>query len=369
MLEFQENWRELLSAIAVFALLLFFAITAGKRRFPDFGSTGIRATKPPVPLADDLPVEVPKWHPDVCVFDEPLRFGYRVFTDRHDRIVEAADLPANPGTESRIGLLDRLVGLNSAATGELVRRLRARGVCDTTCAAILIDHSGSMRRAAGQGPERPAKDDLVVSDDSAAAFAASVAITLAEALDECGASTEILGFTTREWRGGQSRQDGIRAGRPSYPGRLNDVLHIIYKHSDEGSVARCIERLEAFLHPPLLKENIDGEAIAWARGRLLAQPAPDRVLIVISDGAAVDDSTLHENGGRYLERHFRHVVTDIERRRDLRLVGIGIGYEVSRYYPHSVSAGRGANGFAERLDAFADLISGMGVDRAGERGA
>jgi cobaltochelatase CobT len=133
---------------------------------------------------------------------------------------------------------------------------------------------------------------------------------------------------------------------------LNDILHLIYKHADKASDHQWMD-----LHPPCLKENIDGEAIAWARSRLLSQQATDRLLIVISDGAPVDDSTLAENGPSYLERHLLHVIEDIERRGDLRIIGIGIGYDMSRYISGSIAVGGTKPSFDKRVFAIADLIA------------
>ncbi|WP_287958443.1 hypothetical protein [Filomicrobium sp.] len=215
-----------------------------------------------------------------------------------------------------------------------------------------------MNRKAGTGPEHKSNRGFVVAADSGAVIAAGVAISVAVALENCGATVEILGFTTGEWCGGKSRQDWLKAGKPSRPGRLNDLLHIIYKRADETSVAACSQRLEWLLYPHILKENIDGEAIAWARARLLARPASDRLLIVVSDGAPVDDSTLHENGPRYLDHHLTHVIEELERHNDPRIVGIGIGYDVSRYISKSVTIKGDGSSLEQQLPTIANLIAG-----------
>jgi cobaltochelatase CobT len=147
---------------------------------------------------------------------------------------------------------------------------------------------------------------------------------------------EILGFTTRAWKGGQSREKWVADGKPRNPGRLNDLRHIVYKGADEPW-RRARRNLGLMLREGLLKENIDGEALAWAYRRLCARPEHRRILMVISDGAPVDDSTLSVNQGSYLERHLRDVIRDIESRDFVELVAIGIGHDVTRYYRRAVT--------------------------------
>ncbi|CAM5383911.1 Cobaltochelatase CobT OS=Sphingobium scionense OX=1404341 GN=GGQ90_003255 PE=4 SV=1 [Sphingobium scionense] len=159
---------------------------------------------------------------------------------------------------------------------------------------------------------------------------------MARTLERCGVKTEILGFTTRAWKGGQSREDWLAAGRPPMPGRLNDLRHIIYKKADEPW-RRARKNLGLMMREGLLKENIDGEALLWAHARLIARPEERRILMVISDGAPVDDSTLSVNSGTYLERHLRQVIDWIENRSPVQLVAIGIGHDVTRYYRRAVT--------------------------------
>jgi cobaltochelatase CobT len=182
---------------------------------------------------------------------------------------------------------------------------------------MLIDNSGSMRG-------RPI---------SIAAISADI---MARTLERCGVKTEILGFTTRAWKGGQSREDWLAAGRPPMPGRLNDLRHIIYKKADEPW-RRARRNLGLMMREGLLKENIDGEALLWAHSRLIARNEERRILMVISDGAPVDDSTLSVNSGTYLERHLRQVIDWIENRSSVQLVAIGIGHDVTRYYKRAVT--------------------------------
>ena len=186
-----------------------------------------------------------------------------------------------------------------------------------TVVTLLIDNSGSMRG-------RPI---------SIAAISADI---LARTLERCGVKTEILGFTTRAWKGGQSRETWLAAGRPPQPGRLNDIRHIVYKRADEPW-RRARNSLGLMMREGLLKENIDGEALMWAHARLVARPEERRILMVISDGAPVDDSTLSVNSGSYLERHLRQVIGWIETKSPVELVAIGIGHDVTRYYARAVT--------------------------------
>ena len=168
------------------------------------------------------------------------------------------------------------------------------------------------------------------------AIAAICADILARTLERCGVATEILGFTTRGWKGGQSREAWLSAGRPPNPGRLNDLRHIVYKRADEP-YRHARRNLGLMMREGLLKENIDGEALLWAHNRLIARPEERRILMVISDGAPVDNSTASANGGSYLERHLRQVIEWIERRSTVELIAIGIGHDVTRYYSRAVT--------------------------------
>ena len=186
-----------------------------------------------------------------------------------------------------------------------------------TVVTLLIDNSGSMRG-------RPIS------------VAATCADILARTLERCGVKVEILGFTTRAWKGGQARELWLSRGKPPNPGRLNDLRHIIYKGADEPW-RRARKSLGLMLREGILKENIDGEALLWAHHRLLGRHEQRRVLMVISDGAPVDDSTLSINPGNYLDRHLRQVIHWIETRSPVELVAIGIGHDVTRYYRKAVT--------------------------------
>jgi cobaltochelatase CobT len=166
--------------------------------------------------------------------------------------------------------------------------------------------------------------------------AATCADILARTLERCGVKVEILGFTTKAWKGGQAREKWLAEGKPAMPGRLNDLRHIIYKSADQPW-RRARRNLGLMMREGLLKENIDGEALIWAHNRLLARPEQRRIMMVISDGAPVDDSTLSVNSGNYLEKHLRQVIADIENRSPVELIAIGIGHDVTRYYQRAVT--------------------------------
>ena len=186
-----------------------------------------------------------------------------------------------------------------------------------TVVTLLLDNSGSMRG-------RP----IMV--------AALCADILARTLERCGVKVEILGFTTKAWKGGLSREDWVKAGKPAGPGRLNDLRHIIYKKADEPW-RRARKNLGLMMREGLLKENIDGEALQWAHERILARAEQRKIMMVISDGAPVDDSTLSVNIGNYLERHLRQMIEEIETRSPVELIAIGIGHDVTRYYKRAVT--------------------------------
>lgn len=285
-------------------------------------------------------------------------FDYKAWTAQFDEIVTAEELcDADELVRLRAYLDQQLIHLQGAVTklaNRLQRRLMAQqsrswdfdqeeGMLDAarlarvvvspghslsykieretefkdTVVSLLIDNSGSMRG-------RPI---------SIAAISADI---LARTLERCGVKTEILGFTTRAWKGGQARENWLAAGRPPMPGRLNDLRHIIYKAAD-APWRRARTSLGLMMREGLLKENIDGEALLWAHARLIARPEDRKILMVISDGAPVDDSTLSVNSGSYLEKHLRQVIGWIENKSPVQLVAIGIGHDVTRYYARAVT--------------------------------
>ena len=307
----------------------------------DDGEEGMQPVRPNRPMAD-----------------MGTAFDYKPWTTQFDEVIAATELCDAEELARLRGYLDQqLVHLQSAVSklaNRLQRRLMAQqsrswdfdqeeGILDAarlarvivnptlslsykseretdfrdTVVTLLIDNSGSMRG-------RPI---------SIAAISADI---LARTLERCGVKTEILGFTTRAWKGGQSRETWQAAGRPPQPGRLNDIRHIVYKRADEPW-RRARNSLGLMMREGLLKENIDGEALMWAHARLVARPEERRILMVISDGAPVDDSTLSVNSGSYLERHLRQVIGWIETKSPVELVAIGIGHDVTRYYARAVT--------------------------------
>ncbi|MEC8094955.1 MAG: cobaltochelatase subunit CobT, partial [Pseudomonadota bacterium] len=224
-----------------------------------------------------------------------------------------------------------------------------------TVVTLLLDNSGSMRG-------RPIT------------VAAMCADILARTLERCNVKTEILGFTTRAWKGGQARETWMANGKPGHPGRLNDLRHIVYKNAD-APWRRARRNLGLMMREGLLKENIDGEALIWAHNRLLARGEQRRIMMVISDGAPVDDSTLSVNAGNYLEKHLRNVIEDIETQSPVELIAIGIGHDVTRYYRRAVTivdaeqlGGAMTDKLAELFDD-ADLPSKSGSQANSFKGA
>jgi cobaltochelatase CobT len=218
-----------------------------------------------------------------------------------------------------------------------------------TVVSLVIDNSGSMRG-------RPIT------------VAATCADILARTLERCGVKVEILGFTTKAWKGGQSREQWLAGGKPPTPGRLNDLRHIVYKSAD-APWRRSRRNLGLMMREGLLKENIDGEALMWAHNRLIARPEQRKIMMMISDGAPVDDSTLSVNPGNYLERHLRAVIDQIENRSPVELLAIGIGHDVTRYYRRAVTivdADELAGAMTEQLASLFDekAASGAGAGRA-----
>jgi len=217
------------------------------------------------------------------------------------------------------GILDagRLARVVANPTTPLSFKIEKDTEFRDTCVTLLLDNSGSMRG-------RPI---------SIAAICADV---LARTLERCQVKVEILGFTTRAWKGGQSRERWLAEGRPQQPGRLNDLRHIIYKSAD-APWRRTRPNLGLMMKEGLLKENIDGEALEWAHRRMVSRPEARKILMVISDGAPVDDSTLSVNPANYLEKHLRDVIAMVQRRRAVELLAIGIGHDVTRYYDRAVT--------------------------------
>jgi cobaltochelatase CobT len=297
------------------------------------------------------------WHPDLP-FADSERWGYRVFTTEFDEKIRAEDLCDNEELTRLRNFLDQQLAPVLSVVSRLANRLQRllmaqqnrswdfdleEGILDTgrltrvvidpmhplsfkaerdtdfrdTVVTLLLDNSGSMRG-------RP----IMV--------AAMCADILARTLERCGVKVEILGFTTRTWKGGQSREKWLNENKPQNPGRLNDLRHIIYKAADEPW-RRIKRNLGLMMREGLLKENIDGEGLIWAHSRLAKRPEARRILMVISDGAPVDDSTLSINAGNYLDHHLRKVIAEIENKSSVELCAIGIGHDVTRHYQRAVT--------------------------------
>jgi cobaltochelatase CobT len=296
--------------------------------------------------------------PNRPLSDLPPQFDYRVFTTRFDEVIHAAELCDEAElTRLRAYLDQQLTHLQGAVTklaNRLQRRLMAQqsrswdfdqeeGLLDAArLARVVVNPAHSLSYKVERDTEFRDTVVTLLLDNSGSmrgrpiSIAAISADILARTLERCGVKVEILGFTTRAWKGGQAREKWLADGRPPNPGRLNDLRHIVYKQADEPW-RRARRNLGLMMREGLLKENIDGEALLWAHARLIARPEERRILMVISDGAPVDDSTLSVNSGTYLERHLRQVIGWIEARSPVELLAIGIGHDVTRYYARAVT--------------------------------
>ncbi|TIS41515.1 MAG: cobaltochelatase subunit CobT, partial [Mesorhizobium sp.] len=288
----------------------------------------------------------------------PKEIDYKVFTTAFDETVGAEDLCEEEELDRLRAFLDKQLANLSGVVGRLANRLQRRLMAqqnrswDFDLEEGYLDPSRLVRvvidpmQPLSFKQERDTKfRDTVVSlvlDNSGSmrgrpiTVAATCADILARTLERCGVSVEILGFTTRAWKGGQAREKWLKDGKPSNPGRLNDLRHIIYKSADHPW-RRARRNLGLMMREGLLKENIDGEALLWAHNRLIGRPEQRKILMMISDGAPVDDSTLSVNPGNYLERHLRAVIDLIETRSPVELLAIGIGHDVTRYYRRAVT--------------------------------
>jgi cobaltochelatase CobT len=342
---------------------------------------------------EDVDAETPgeAKRPDFPYTNLPPDFDYKIFTTTFDEMVGAEELCDEEELDRLRAFLDKQLANLQGVVGRLANRLQRRlmaqqnrswdfdleeGYLDParlvrvvidpmqplsfkqerdtnfrdTVVTLLLDNSGSMRG-------RPIT------------VAATCADILARTLERCGVSVEILGFTTKAWKGGQSREKWLKEGKPASPGRLNDLRHIIYKSAD-APWRRARRNLGLMMREGLLKENIDGEALLWAHNRLVARREQRKILMMISDGAPVDDSTLSVNPGNYLERHLRAVIDLIETRSPVELIAIGIGHDVTRYYRRAVTivdAEELAGAMTEQLASlFADQAA-AGARRGGAR--
>jgi cobaltochelatase CobT len=328
------------------------------------------------------------WRPNYNILDNPEAFGYKVFSRTNDEEIAAENLSTPDELERLRSFLDKELRHLQSAVGRLANKLQRKlmaqqnrawdfdleeGILDTarltrvvidplhalsfkherdatfrdTVVTLLLDNSGSMRG-------RP----IMV--------AACCADILARTLERCGVKVEILGFTTKAWKGGQAREAWLASGKPPNPGRLNDLRHIIYKSAD-APWRRAKRSLALMMREGLLKENIDGEALAWAHRRLQARPERRRILMMISDGAPVDDSTLSVNSGNYLEQHLRQVIEEIETRSPVELIAIGIGHDVTRYYRRAVTITDPTELAGAMTDKLVELFEESGPHATGGR--
>lgn len=265
----------------------------------------------------------------------PAPESYRVYTRDFDLTLTAAGLVSRYGDMSRQdyqefkraqalrdeGRFDPGWPAHGVAVGAAIEAGLSQAERDRTIVSVLIDQSGSMR------------------DDKITQVALAVD-ALHRMLAALGIDLEVLGFTTVLWKGGQSRALWMRRGRPAWPGRLNDLLHIIYIDADDALDPEGPPAMVQMLRPSLLKENIDGEALQWAALRLKRRPTDRKLLIVISDGASVDDSTLHENTPDFLEKHLLSVIAELQAGSEIELGALGVGHSVDRYYERSWSVER-----------------------------
>ena len=309
---------------------------------------------------DDTDSETPgeSRRPEPSLTNLPPDFDYKIFTTQFDETVGAEDLCDEEELDRLRAFLDKQLANLSGVVGRLANRLQRRlmaqqnrswdfdleeGYLDPArLVRVVIDPMQPL--SFKQERDTKFRDTVVtlVLDNSGSmrgrpiTVAATCADILARTLERCGVSVEILGFTTKAWKGGQAREKWLKDGKPPTPGRLNDLRHIIYKSAD-APWRRARRNLGLMMREGLLKENIDGEALLWAHNRLIARPEQRKILMMISDGAPVDDSTLSVNPGNYLERHLRAVIDLIETRSPVELLAIGIGHDVTRYYRRAVT--------------------------------
>ena len=304
-------------------------------------------------------------------------FTYKVYTRSFDEEVKAEDLCSPEELQRLRKHLDQLMGPSKATISKLAHRLqrflmaqqnrswefnKEEGMLDSarlhkiitdpltpltykiekdtefrdTSVSILVDSSGSMR-------------------GRSMTVAAICADIISTTLERCNVKTEVLGFTTKQWKGGESRKMWMEDGKPENPGRLNDIRHIIFKSADMPW-RRGQKNFGLMLREGLLKENVDGEALIWAHDRLVRRQEQRKILMVISDGAPVDDSTLSTNPTNFLDLHLRQVIHSIETQSDINLIAIGIGHDVTRYYKNAVTIHRAEELGGAMLEQLTDLF-------------
>ena len=357
------------------------------------GLIGAAPAPPPMPVPKPTTTQSPTTHMDALRSARDVPRGtivgrrtaapagardYHAFTEQFDTQADASSLCSATARDALAEQLRRFRRDSTADIARWARRLqrhlqvqqtrfwqfdREEGLLDCArLARVIIDPTQPLTFKQERSADFPATAVTILVDNSGSmrgppiAMAAACAEILGSVLERCGVQSEILGFTTSRWRGGRSREDWIARGRPVDPGRLTDLLHVVYKPAARPW-RRFRHAIAVMLDEALLKENVDGEALLWAHARLLRRPEPRKVLMVISDGAPCDEATLAENDAGYLDRHLRAVIRDIEDRSPVELLAIGIGHDVGAYYSDAFTISRPEN-LGEAM--VADLVACLG---------
>ena len=294
-------------------------------------------------------------------FADNKNLSYKAFTRKYDEIIDAKDLVTAEEALRLRSQLDNLIKPHLTTIGKLANRLQRlllaqqntswnfnldEGSLDTSRLHRVIAEPGHPL-SYKQETENKFKDTVItlLIDNSGSMRGRSISLAaicgdiISSTFERCSVKTEVLGFTTKHWKGGESKSDWISSGNPSSPGRLNDLRHIIYKSAD-SSWRRSRKFFGAMLREGLLKENVDGEALMWSYGRLIKRQEERKIIIVISDGAPVDDSTLSANGEDYLDMHLKESIKFIESSQNIELQAIGIGHDVNKYYKNAITIHR-----------------------------
>jgi len=303
---------------------------------------------------------------------------YKIFTTQFDEVINAIEL-ATPEESQRLRMqLDQLISPHQTTIGKLANRLQRllqaqqnrswnynleEGLLDTAQLHRVITRPGDPL-SFKQESESKFKDTVVslLIDSSGSMRGRSMTLAaicgdiIGSTLERCYVKTELLGFTTKHWKGGDSRKAWVNQGSPSNPGRLNDLRHIVFKAADEN-FRKARKSFGIMLREGLLKENVDGEALAWAHQRLIKRNEERKILIVISDGAPVDDSTLSTNHSNFLDNHLRQIITSIETQSNVELLAIGIGHDVTKYYERSITINRAEDLAEALLDKLTELFN------------
>jgi len=310
--------------------------------------------------------------------DQTAYEDYKIFTSQFDEVINAIEL-ATPEELQRLRLqLDQLIAPHQTTIGKLANRLQRllqaqqnrswnynleEGLLDTAQLHRVIARPGDPL-SFKQESESKFKDTIVslVIDSSGSMRGRSMTLAaicgdiIGSTLERCYVKTELLGFTTKHWKGGDSRKAWVNQGSPSSPGRLNDLRHIIFKSADDN-FRKARKSFGIMLKEGLLKENVDGEALAWAHQRLSKRNEERKILIVISDGAPVDDSTLSTNHSNFLDNHLRQIISTIETQSNVELLAIGIGHDVTKYYQKSITINRAEELAEALLDKLSELFN------------